>query len=165
MTRLDDGMRQVANSMREKLEQLGDGAIDFGMSLGAGFTALARKESDTKPKGRLILSPAPDPVTPWDEGKFDGFLQKANGDEPFVAGEGNYSVLEDIRDANMELTGKVPTHVIREKSRGMNDGDFIDNWGLIFGERTVGKAPYVHGTFKGRGELPTMTAEALRSLM
>lgn len=165
MTRDTNGMRIVADLMKAKLETLRtETMIDVGMSLGAGFTALAREESKTVPKGRLILSPTPDPVTPWDEQQFQPFLDKANGGKAFEAGKGNYETLKAIKAANDSLSPEVPTQVVAEVSRGMNSLAVINAWATKVGAQ-VETCLYVHGIFRNKGPLPSLVEKALIELV
>lgn len=152
MTRDPNGMQAVLEAMTERLQSITENVvIDVGMSLGAGFTALAREHSQTKPAARLVLSPVPDPVLPWDEGRFSGALNALNNRTKFVAGVGNYQVLKVIKAANYNLDSSIPTYVVAETSRGMNAFETIQDWA----ERTraeVSRCLYAHGTFR-RGPL------------
>lgn len=161
MTRDTNGMEQVAEAMTEKLLTLNDRLVlDVGMSLGAGFTALARQKSETTPVGRLILSPAPDPVTPWNKERFQSLLNKANNGEVFVSGVENYVILEAIKKANEELSTGIKTHIIAETTRGINDLSLIKAWAEKI-KATLATCLYVHGTFRNKGDLPLLVKVAL----
>lgn len=164
MTRDTAGMRAVADVMTEKLQTLrGEPMFDVGLSLGAGFTALAREESGTTPVGRLILSPAPDPVTPWDEGFFQKFLDAANGGAPFVCGAGNYAVLCAIKEANEAMKTGVKTSIIAEAKRGINNLERISNWAHKMGAQ-LEICLYAHGTFRNKRSLPLLVKGVLEQL-